>query len=121
MAIKTSTEKTLTILSGQSATEGFNIGDLQDSGRGSIFGVWMPTTWTAANISLEYSRDDGVTWVPVTKDGAQITYPAAASEYVEFEARDNLTARYVRLVSGTSLVPVAQSGDRELNVEYGRI
>lgn len=82
-----------------------------------ITGLSMPAAWTAASIQLEASLDGG-TWLPMyDADGNAIVITTAASIWVTLLEAATAGARYVRLRSGTSAVPVNQGADRTIGVQ----
>lgn len=77
----------------------------------------VPSTWDAADITLQASFDGGTTWHDVVgDDGAEYVVsvtPGAAIllSYMDLEGFD-----LIRLRSGTSAAPVNQAADREIGV-----
>jgi len=87
-----------------------------------IVGLWMPSEWTAANITIQASYD-GTNYLPVISYGAAIQMFPSASYFTAIDAVDaDKISRlpYVKLVSstasGTVITAVNQGGARTINV-----
>jgi hypothetical protein len=93
-------------------------GDINMAGRQPV-GVFMPATWTAAAITFQVSPD-GVTFYDLN-DFAEAEYDIAApvaGEYMQIDPLLFRGARYLRVRSGTSGVPVNQGSGRDLLVMF---
>lgn len=85
---------TVTIASGQTVSNGIDIGDQQ------IVGVITPATLTGVAITFQGSHD-GITYKAVTKeDGTNYSITVAASRYVMIPPTALPGVRFVKLVSG---------------------
>lgn len=78
----------------------------------------MPASWTAANLTLQSSKDGGETWQNVyDKSGTEVTITVAADRYVVLDSTltDLLRgARNLKIRSGTSGAPVNQGAERTI-------
>ncbi|MBI1274201.1 MAG: hypothetical protein GC131_09000 [Alphaproteobacteria bacterium] len=100
----------VTIASGQSITSDLNLGGLR------LFGIVMPASWTAANLTFQSSHDYGITWNNVyDKQGTEYNITAAAARFILIDPVDFASLQYLRLRSGTSGTPVNQAADRTVN------
>ena len=64
-------------------------------------GIVTPGTLTGTSITFQGSID-GVTFVPIYKDGAAYSITVAASQYVYVNPLVFLGLRYIKLVSGSA-------------------
>lgn len=75
-----------------------------------LFGVLIPSTWTAAGLCFDVS-DDGTNWFALYDDkGVEITATVVASTAVALDNISGSVAQwtFVRLVSGTHASKVTQ-------------
>jgi len=99
---------TTTIASGQSLSAAVNLGGLR------MFGMIMPTAWTAAGLTFQMSAD-GTNWYNMyDANGNELTASAAASRYVAFEPANFAPVEWLKVRSGTSGTPVSQGQDSTL-------
>ena len=113
MIIELKRPSVLTIPSGTS------VSGVLDTGRDSILGIVMPSSWTSADLTFEVSYDN-ITWVGMVYDETSsqcnsISSPAPSSAHT-VSLSGLLPYRYVRLRSGTTSSPVVQGGDRSVVV-----
>jgi len=104
----------VTIASGQSLSPAFNLGGA------SIGAIIVPSTWDAANITLQVSLDGSMFYNLYDDQDNEIVLQAAASRAILI---DNFAQLLVlgegvtyKLRSGTASVAVAQTGDVVLSV-----
>lgn len=96
------TEHEVTILTNAS------LSDALDLEGGRLEGIIMPAVWTAAGISFEGSMDN-VNFYEVGDGTAEVTYVADAGWLIVIPPGELYGAgRYLKIRSGTSVVPVAQ-------------
>lgn len=99
------------IASGTNITGDLNLGGLR------LFGIAMPSAWTAANLTFQVSHDFGTTWNNLyDRYGVEYSVTAAASRFIQLDGADFAGAQYLRVRSGTSGTPVAQGADRTLSL-----
>jgi hypothetical protein len=97
-----------TISSGTSLTPAVNFGGLR------LFGIVMPSVWTAANLTFQISPD-GSTWYNLyDASGNEFTVTAAASRYIYLDPTVFPAMQYVKARSGASASAVAQAQDSVL-------
>ena len=87
-----------------------------------IVGLWMPSAWTTANVTIQASYD-GTNYLPVISYGAAIQMFPSASFFTTIDAVDaDKISRlpYVKLVSstasGTTITAVNQAAERTIQV-----
>lgn len=101
--------------SGETVSNGMTIGD------GKFLGVSIPSGWeTATDLTFQVSHD-GLAWQNLYNDsGVEVAVTVAASRCVALSsvALDLAPWKYIRLRSGTSTVPVAQSGNTSAKVVF---
>jgi hypothetical protein len=89
-----------------------------DLKEGELMALSMPASWTAANLTLQSSKDGGETWQNVhDKSGTEVTITAAADRYIVFDASLVELLRGVRnlkIRSGTSGAAVNQGAERTI-------
>jgi hypothetical protein len=101
----------ITIASGNSLSNAVDLGGLR------LFGIFMPSVWTAANLTLQMSPDGGTTWVNLYDIyGNEVTVIAASSKAIVLDPVTYASLRYLRVRSGTSSTPVAQAQDSTLQL-----
>ena len=94
-----------------------SLSDAVDLGGGLLEGVLMPAVWTAATISFEGSMDNA-NFYEIGDGTAEISLVADAGWFISIPAGIlNGAGRYLKIRSGTSVVPVVQLlADRVLTV-----
>lgn len=101
----------VTIANGQSLSGGVSLGGLR------LFGVVMPSGWTAANLTFQASVDGGASWVNLyDANGSEVTVTAGTSRFIALEPALFASLTHLQLRSGTSATPVAQGADRSLSL-----
>lgn len=104
------TVRKLTIAAGAALSDAANIGD------GTVVGIYTPTGWTAANITVQASHD-GSAWFNVHDNaGTEVSISAAADRFNALDPDLLMGAHLVRLRSGTNAVPVNQVAARTLRI-----
>lgn len=101
--------KTATILSGAALSDVLLLGPLRPCR------IIMPAAWTAANLTVQTSYDNGVTFNDLyDASGTEYTITAAASRAILLPIADFLGVNALKLRSGTTGTPVNQGADRAL-------
>lgn len=100
------------IASGASLTDSINLGGLR------LFGIVMPQEWTTANLTFQMSADAGATWANMLdQNGNEVLAVGEPERYVAIDKTAHFAPlQYVRVRSGTAVVPVAQTGTRVLKL-----
>jgi hypothetical protein len=81
------------------------------------FGVQMPASWTAANLTFQVSSDCSTYANLYDDSGTEVLVTAAASTYIVFASPAKWQgARCIKVRSGTSGTAVNQGGDRSITV-----
>lgn len=102
---------TVTLASGSSLTEAINLGGLR------LFGLVLPATWTAADLTFQVSTDGGSTWANLyEQDGTEVIASGKTSGCLTVHPSVFAAFQYIRIRSGTSAVPVSQTADRALKL-----
>jgi hypothetical protein len=84
---------------------------------GILVGVWMPAVWTAAPITFQTLSPDGSTWLELYNyPGAEVTLNVAAGQYITIDPTQWKGVTAVKVRSGTSASPVAQSAQAIVNL-----
>lgn len=96
---------------------GASLSDAVDLNTGALFGIVMPSDWTAASLTFQVTFD-GTTFVNLYDTaGNEITWTAAVSQYLQDAAPAKwFGVRAVKVRSGTSGTPVNQGGARSLTL-----
>lgn len=99
---------------------GASLSDSQQTEGALPVGIMMPDTWTGANLTFQFSLD-GITFNNVyLEDDTEWVVRAAPSRCILFTNVSQLfaltPATYWKIRSGTSSVPVNQTGVRVLEV-----
>jgi hypothetical protein len=106
------TTLTLTIANGASLSDEADL-----EGR-SLVGIYMPSAWTAANLTFQVAHTSGGTFQDAYDDaGSEVTVTAAASRYIGLTSADALclsAARFLKVRSGTTGTPVNQAAERSI-------
>lgn len=102
--------QTVTIANGQSLSGNIDL-------PAAMFGIDMPATWTAADLTFQVSPD-GVTFNDLYDEtAAEVVVRAAAARSIRFSNPGQwLAIRTLRVRSGTAAAPVAQGGARTLTL-----
>lgn len=102
----------VTIAANGSLSGAINLGGLR------LFAVVAPANWSSSKITLQMSPDGGSTWVDVyDANGNEVFGTAEPSRCIAFDPKYFSSIQYLRLRSGTSATPVAQTGtDRTLQL-----
>ena len=80
-----------------------------DLGTGYLVGMYVPSGWTAANITFQVSPD-GVNFGNMFSYlGAEVTFVAVAGQYLAADPTLWKGARAIKVRSGTSGSPVTQT------------
>lgn len=100
--------------------DGASVSGVVDLGLdGNLSGIITDSGWNATGIQVEGSWD-GVNFFPVFDGGTLMGVTSAvASTFYVLDVHRTVSVRYVRLRSGTSAVPVAQTGATTLTVISG--
>ncbi len=100
-----------TIANGASLTGTLDLGGLR------LFGIVMPSGWTAADLTFQMSPDAGAAWADLkNQDGAEITVTASAGGCFVLDPAQFSSLQYLRVRSGAAASPVAQGADRQLRL-----
>ena len=83
-----------------------------------LCGFEIPSTWTAANVTLQVSKD-GTTWLDVFDRNGEVVFTvdvatASNGNYVAVPPSIAAAFSFVKIRSGTGETPVAQSGAKEI-------
>lgn len=82
-----------------------------------IVGIFIPASWTTAQISFSVCYESSGTYVPAyDAAGVELVCEAASSRYIAIPPDALAGARFVKIRSGTVGLPVAQSGDITLKI-----
>jgi hypothetical protein len=107
------TTTTATILNGASLSNIINLGS------NDLISIIMPSSWTAANITYQFSID-GVNFYDAYSTTAELSSTAAvASRIISINSANYDAGRYIKIRSGTSATPVNQAADRILTLILG--
>jgi hypothetical protein len=104
---------TATIAEDADSSDAIFVGDY------ALFGIVMPSTWTAADISFEVSLDGTTYQHMYDETGAEVSITPTAGTTLMFEAdfaSRFLGAKYVKIRSGVSGAFVNQAGARTLTI-----
>ena len=82
-------------------------------GGGLLVGLVMPSTWTAADITLKAGPTDSTLLDVYDDAGNQETLTVAASRYVTVEPKTLVGANFVQLISSNN-----QAADRTVTVVF---
>jgi hypothetical protein len=97
---------------------GASLSGAVDLGGATMVAIQMPANWTAANLTFQLSAD-GVTYAELQDElGNTFTVTAAASLAIASAAlaATFLGARYLKVRSGTSGVPINQGAARDIKI-----
>ena len=101
----------VTIAANQSITEVINLGGLR------LFGIELPSEWTAADLTFQISSDAGQSWSDLySMNGDEVVGVAVASHYLSLDPLPFAPIQYLRIRSGTAVVPIVQEVERSLKL-----
>lgn len=99
------------IASGASITDTINIAGLR------LFAIAIPEGWTAADLTFQMSLDAGETWINLyDQNGVEVIAVAKGGTYVSLDPVQFAPIQYLRVRSGSSSAPVAQTAERSLKL-----
>ncbi len=101
---------TATIASGASLSDALDLTGL------TVVGLQMPSTWTAAAITLESSADNATFDDVYDSEGNELSLTADASRFIPLAPTAMVSYPYLKLRSGTSGTPVNQAATRVITV-----
>ena len=82
-----------------------------------LFGIVMPSAWTAANLTFQASYDGGTTWVNVwDATGDEMSVMADANRWIALIPDALSPISFLKIRSGSSSSAVNQASDRTLNL-----
>lgn len=112
--------KEVVIAAGGSESSVFDMSTVTP-GAGSLLGLFLPSTWTEADISFLVSPNCTAPWYNAYDDtGSEYAVGAGATRYIGLDPAYFVGLRCVKLRSGKADFPVAQSADRVIKIGYGR-
>jgi hypothetical protein len=98
---------------------GASLSGIVDLGLSDLVAIIMPSAWTAANLTYQFSID-GVNFYDAYSATAELSSTAAAaSRIISINAANYDAGRYIKIRSGTSATPVNQAADRILTLVLG--
>lgn len=92
-----------TIAAGQSLSGPVAIGPQ------TLVGIQMPATWTAAVLTFQVSLDGGATWQENYDANGEVTFQAAAGQYIAVDYAQWGGVAMLQVRSGTVGAPVNQT------------
>ncbi len=99
------------IASGASLTDTINLAGLR------LFAIAISDEWTSADLTFQTSLDAGETWINLyDQNGVEIVAVAKGGTYVSLDPVQFAPLQYLRVRSGTSAAPVAQTADCSLKL-----
>lgn len=101
--------KVATIAAGQS------LSDAQDLGDQRLFGIEVPTGWTAAAITFQ-TMLDGVNWIDLYDSSGPVSVPISPGRLTLVDPSTFFGLRTLRLRSGAPGSAVNQVGARAINL-----
>ncbi len=102
---------TATISNGQSLSAAVSLGGLR------LFGIVMPSAWTAAGLTFQMSHDGGATWVNMyDANGNELTVTAGMSRYIALDPANFAAVHMLKVRSGTTGTPVNQGQDATMQL-----
>lgn len=88
-----------------------------DLGQQTLVGIVMPAAWTAASLTFQVSPDGGTTWVELyTYAGVALALTVGTSQYIAVDPTQWKGVYSVKVRSGTSGTPVAQSAQATIGL-----
>ena len=113
----------VTILSGASLSDAISLAvtknvdgnDLAFHRR--LFGLDIPASWTAANVTIQQKHSDGTYRAVKYSSGLELSFPAVAGDCIRFDNPAQFAALDdIKILSGTTATPVNQAADRTINL-----
>jgi len=81
-----------------------------------VYGIVMPDTWTAANLTFQISAD-GTNYTNVyDANGAEVTINADASRFILIPPALCLSGGFIKVRSGSAAAAINQGGDRVIKL-----
>jgi hypothetical protein len=99
-----------TILAGQSLSDAVAIGGFKP------VALLMPAAWDTALVTFQASYDGVAYGVVVDLDNTEFQLNVPASRWVSLPAAPFSGARYIKVRSGVSGIPVNQAADRAITI-----
>ncbi len=87
-----------------------------DLGARTLVGIAMPAAWTAAALTFQVSVDGGATWLNMQTASAELSYTAAAGQYIGVDPALWRGVNAIKVRSGTSGTPVNQGQQATLTL-----
>lgn len=89
---------------GQSVTIAINLqaSSAINTGGMSLCGIFMPSAFTGSAITFQASKTLAGTYVDVYNGLGQVSYPAAASQFVAIDPKDFQGIQFLKIKSGSS-------------------
>jgi len=81
----------------------------------ALCGFIMPDAWDAAGLSFNVSID-GTNYNYLYWDGSEVNETVDVDQHVSLDPVKFLSAKHVKVLSGTSAVPVAQGAERTITL-----
>jgi len=81
----------------------------------ALCGFIMPAAWTAAGVAFNVSID-GTNYNYLCWGGSEVAETVDVDQHVSVDPVKFLSAKYVKVLSGTSAVPVAQDAERTIKL-----
>ena len=100
-----------TIANGSALSGVLNLGGLR------LFDIVVPSPWTTANLTFQYSPDNGATWANMYDiAGNELTALAAAGRGIALDPTLFAGIQFMQIRSGTSGTPVNQTQNSTLQL-----
>jgi len=88
-----------------------------DLGGQTLVGIYMPAAWSTAGLTFQISPDNGQSWFEHTSSGGVETdFTVAAGQYIAVDPTLWRGVYSLKLRSGTSAAPVAQTAGATLQL-----
>ena len=101
----------LTLASGSALSDPINLAGLR------LFSLFIPDSWTAANLTFQASPDGGATWANLyDRNGNELVAIATPGTCVLLDPQQFAAMPFLKIRSGTASSPVAQTADRALQL-----
>jgi hypothetical protein len=75
---------------------------------GSVVGLIIPNTFTADQVSFQFSPDNVLAYAPLVRDGNEVSFPPQVGKYSAFTPDDIGGGMWLKIQAGTSGAPVVQ-------------
>lgn len=111
MALKSIAPTTSTV--DASIANGASLSTAIDLEGSSVIAIQMPAAWDAANLTFQGSHD-GTTYADLYDSSGEFAVTAAASRFIVVDPIKLLSARFLKVRSGTTGVPVNQTAARTI-------